>query len=250
MKKALFVLFVLIFSITCVSCSGKESKQTDVTESETESTLYTVEIITNEPETEEITTVEEKVAEIVGSKAAGDVNVIQEIGGVDEALNEVVILADMSEEDKNAYAEEMAQEGVTVTYNDDGSTTITYDDGTTVIQTADGNFTMITEDGSVGQIGGSWPDNEYTILIPKPQAGTLLSAEISGTVFSAIYSGCTIDDAVTYSDLVKENGFDQNVMIDNSMYDSGVYSFSGSGKNGVVVTVGYLSEAFIVTVTK
>ncbi len=243
MKKILLILMALLLVFATASCK-KNADTENATESDTlESVIESDTVVT-----EEVTKVDDKVAEVVGSKVADDVNLIEEVGGADGLLDEVVILANMSAEEKQVYADEMAKEGIIVTYNDDGSTNIVYDDGTTVVQTPDGNFIMEGEDGVIGQIGGDWPENEYTALVPKPSEGTLLTFEITDSVFTAIYSGCDIDFASEYAELLKNAGFNINAVSDDSMYDAGVYTFSANDKNGALATVSYLSEAFIVSV--
>lgn len=254
MKRIILFIFIFALMLTAIGCKKDDTSESDILESDVDTTAENVadtddiDILVFDDISEEVTTVDESVVEIVGSNTADDINTIEEAGGADGLFDSVGILADWTEDEKKSYAEEMAKEGIIVTYNDDRSTTLQYEDGTTVVQTPDGNFTMVGENGEFGQIGGSWPENEYTKLVSEPQSGTLLTATIDSAGFSAIYSGCDISYALTYADIVKNLGFNLDVVSDDSMYDSGVYSFTGSNKNGDTVSVNYLSEAFVITI--
>ncbi len=230
-----------------VADSADESDITEEAEqTEAEDTEYITEYIT-----EEITTVPEEVVEIVGEQVAQTVDEVQVLGGADEMLSGVtdVIYANLSDAEKEEFVKEAKAEGLDVIFNDDGTTTIVYSDGSRATQQADGTF-VVESEGFEGQIGGEWPSNDMTELIPKPEKGQLLTSEIIDGTFTAMLGDCTVNDAVDYAAKLIEKGFDDNVESDESMLETGVFTFRGENddKNAVAV-INYLSEIFIISIT-
>ncbi|MBQ7822490.1 MAG: hypothetical protein IJ391_09455 [Clostridia bacterium] len=230
------------------------SVDTAVSDTSADTAEDTTEAVTTAAEiTEAITMVPDKAVEIVGSDVAKDINNVEILGGAEELLSGVtdIIYADMSEEDKQAFVQAAAEDGFEVTFGDDGTTTIIYEDGTKAVQNTDGTITIVGNGGFEGQIGGEWPENDHTKLIPEPEAGNILTSELEDGTFTIMLGGCTIHDAITYTDLLQEKGFDSNVTADDSMFDEGVFSFRAENrKKNAVATVNYISDTFIITVTK
>lgn len=201
---------------------------------------------------ERVTEVPKEAVNVVGSEVAEEINDIASLGGADGILNGItdVIYSSLSDEEKKEFIEMAANEGAEVTFGDDGTTTFLYGDGVTAVQRPDGTYTVKGADGSEGQIGGKWPQNDYTKLIPEPEKGTLLISTVEDSEFIAMYTDSTIYYAVTYADLLKEKGFDKNAVADDSMFDDGVFSYYAENKKGVSVSISYISDTFVITVKK
>ena len=285
MKRSILFLLALTIALSMCACGAKENvSESDIKISDTyddtsdtytdETTLSENDTFTDEkdplstdisspaPDTnnttssdttrERVTEVPEEAVSVVGSEVAADINNIEVLGGADEILNGVtdVIYSSLSDEEKDKFVEMAAEEGAVVTFDDDGTTTFVYGDGTTAVQKSDGTYTVKGDDGSEGQIGGKWPKNDYTKLIPEPEKGTLMLASADDSEFNAMYTDSTIYYAVTYADLLKEKGFDKNSVADDSMFDDGVFSYYAENKKGVSVSLSYISDIFVITVKK
>ena len=78
-----------------------------------------------------------------------------------------------------------------------------------------------------------WPENEFTTLLPKPSMTIWLSSS-DAKVFTAQFSGTTIDKLREYASNVKAAGFDVN---EYTVDDGGNYSFQAENATGYQVQV-------------
>ncbi len=128
--------------------------------------------------------------------------------------------------------------GFDVTFGANGSMTLTDPkNGDVFIQNPDGTWSIKTDSG-IAQVGGSWPDNEFTRLIPKPDF-TLIATNTSESEFSTSWQGATVEQAKAYAAALKTAGFTVNVYEDD-FTDQGVenmYSFSALNAEGYSVSV-------------
>ena len=139
---------------------------------------------------------------------------------------------------KQAFIAEGARQGLDISFGADGSTTIVdTNDGTTLIQKPDGNWVVKDADGGEGQIGGDWPDNEFTKLVPKP-CFELYAAAVDGDTFSVLFTNATIEQLKAYADQVKVAGFNLNEeLTDQNVMGMVIYTFSAENADGYSVEI-------------
>jgi ABC-type glycerol-3-phosphate transport system substrate-binding protein len=114
--------------------------------------------------------------------------------------------------------------------NGGGSTTTPSD--TTIPPTSqnDGNDTTPSNnDGTSSGASVEWPDNDYTKDFPKPNKGTIESAEEVnlGGVYFKIIMNWTLDEAKEYAEQLKAAGFECYLVED----DEDFYIFTASSSD-------------------
>ena len=168
-----------------------------------------------------------------GGATSGDVGSM--ISGIGSST---ALYSDMDAASKQAFIAEGARQGLDISFGADGSTTIVdTNDGTTLIQKPDGNWVVKDADGSEGQIGGDWPDNEFTKLVPKPSF-ELYAAAVDGDTFSVLFTNATIEQLKAYADQVKAAGFNLNEeLTDENVMGMVIYSFAAENADGYSVEV-------------
>ena len=168
-----------------------------------------------------------------GGATSGDVGSM--ISGIGSST---ALYSDMDAESKQAFIAEGARQGLDISFGADGSTTIVdTNDGTTLIQKPDGNWVVKDADGGEGQIGGDWPDNEFTKLVPKPSF-ELYAAAVDGDTFSVLFTNATIEQLKAYADQVKAAGFNLNEeLTDQNVMGMVIYTFSAENADGYSVEI-------------
>ena len=168
-----------------------------------------------------------------GGATSGDVGSM--ISGIGSST---ALYSDMDAESKQAFIAEGARQGLDISFGADGSTTIVdTTDGTTLIQKPDGNWVFSDGQGGEGQIGGNWPDNEYTKLVPKPSF-ELYAAVIEGETFSVMFTNATIEQIKAYAEQVKAAGFNLNEeLTDQNVMGMVIYSFAAENADGYSVEI-------------
>ncbi len=163
-------------------------------------------------------------------------------GSVDVDINAIlsgstsVVYGELTEAEKQILIDEAEKEGVDVSFGADGSMTVVDTDGSVMIQRPDGSWEYQNEDGNMMQVGGSeWPSNEFTALLPKPAAGTVLACSIEGNSCT-ILMNWTIEEARVYAEAALAAGFSLNASDVDVM---GIYSFNGTNADGYSVSVSY-----------
>lgn len=151
---------------------------------------------------------------------------------------------------KEKIVSEAKKNGYDVSFGSDGSMTVKSKDGDEVVQNSDGTWTFKNKDGSASQLGGNWPDNEFTKLVPKPDF-KLAGAAISGDEFSAGFVSVNADQVKAYAEKVKAGGFnvdpeenDQNVM------GIVLYSYSARNSAGYKVEITFASGVSGIKISK
>lgn len=105
-------------------------------------------------------------------------------------------------------------------------------DGSEVVQKADVTWTVKDPDGGEGQLGGSWPDNEFTKLVPKPDFA-LGAAAGDRQEFSVVFMNATIEQMCGYTDKVQAVGFTVGAEVeDQELMGMVVYTYSASNAAG------------------
>jgi len=140
--------------------------------------------------------------------------------------------------------------GYDVSFGADGSMTITDTDGTVIVQQPDGTWTMQGEDGQTAQLGGNWPDNEFTRLVPKP-GFKLAGASTSEDEFSAAFQSVDVDQIKAYAEQVKASGFTVDAEEeDQNVYGVVVYTYSAYNADGYCVEITFANGTSGITISK
>ena len=151
---------------------------------------------------------------------------------------------------KQAIIDEAKKDGVDVSFGADGSMTVKDEDGTEVVQKPDGTWVFKDAEGGEGQIGGNWPDNEFTKQLPKPDF-ELTAANATADEFSAAFTSATIEQIKAYVEQVKAKGFTVNAETeDQELMGMAVYSYTADNADGYHVEIFSAAGASGVTVTK
>ena len=181
-----------------------------------------------------------------GGATSGDVGSM--ISGIGSST---ALYSDMDAESKQAFIAEGARQGLDISFGADGSTTIVdTNDGTTVTQKPDGTWVVKDADGGEGQIGGDWPDNEYTKLVPKPSF-ELYAAVIEDETFSVMFTNATIEQIKAYAEQVKAAGFNLNEeLTDENVMGMVIYSFATENADGYTVEITSANGTSALTISK
>ena len=154
-----------------------------------------------------------------------------------------VVYSELDEATKQQIIDEAKKDGVDVSFGADGSMTVVDTDGTTVVQKPDGNWVVKDADGGEGQIGGDWPDNEFTKLVPKPSF-ELYAAAVDGDTFSVLFTNATIEQLKAYAEQVKAAGFNLNEeLTDQNVMGMVIYTFSAENADGYSVEIFSASDS-------
>ena len=140
--------------------------------------------------------------------------------------------------------------GYDVSFGADGSMTITDTDGTVIVQQPDGTWVMKDADGQTAQLGGNWPDNEFTRLVPKP-GFKLAGASTSEDEFSAAFQSVDVDQIKAYAEQVKASGFTVDAEEeDQNVYGVVVYTYSAYNADGYCVEITFANGTSGITISK
>ena len=108
---------------------------------------------------------------------------------------------------RQAILDAAKQDGYDASFGADGSLTIKDpESGETYVQKPDGTWTYQDAEGGEAQLGGNWPDNEYTKLVPKPDF-TLMGASVDSDGFTVAFTDATLEQMRDYAEKVKAKGF-------------------------------------------
>ena len=148
-----------------------------------------------------------------------------------------VVWGEQDEATKQAIIADAKKDGVDVSFGTDGSMTVVDTDGTTIVQKPDGNWVVKDADGGEGQLGGDWPDNEFTKLIPKPDF-ELFAANTETDSFSVAFMSATIEQIKDYAAKVKAAGFNINEEVeDQEIMGMVIYSFTAKNADGYTIEI-------------
>ena len=151
---------------------------------------------------------------------------------------------------RQAIIDSAKEDGLDASFGADGSLTIKDpESGETYVQKPDGTWTYQDAEGGEAQIGGDWPDNDFTKLVPKP-GFTLAGASTDSQSFSVAFSDASIEQMREYAEQVKAAGFDQNITTeDQEVMGMVIYSFSASNADGYTVEIFSASGSSGLTIT-
>ncbi len=151
---------------------------------------------------------------------------------------------------KQAIIDEAKREGMDVSFGEDGSAIFIDPDGSIVVQQPDGSWVVQDESGTQGQVGGNWPDNEFTRLIPKPSFA-VLAATTDETSFTVVFSSATLDQVKEYAAKVKDAGFNIDARDqDNEYMGMIMYDFSGIHAAGYSIQINYTAGSISMIIDK
>ena len=232
MKKQLFGILALIISITLlislVSCNNKPSGNVDddaplVRDDSTGSTSAPENNAGNVPD----------FSAIMAGKGATDT-----VWGKQDAAT------------RQSIVDSAKEGGYDVSFGADGSMTITDTDGTVIVQQPDGTWVMKDADGQTAQLGGNWPDNEFTRLVPKP-GFKLAGASTSEDEFSAAFQSVDVDQIKAYAEQVKASGFTVDAEEeDQNFYGLVVYTYLAYNADGYCVEITFANGTSGITISK
>ena len=160
------------------------------------------------------------------------------------------IYGQLDEASKQQIISDLAKDGYKASFGADGSMTVVDPDGTTVVQKPDGTWVIKDEDGGEGQLGGDWPDNEFTKLIPKPDF-ELFGANTETDSFSAAFTSATIEQIRDYAAKVKAAGFNINEEVeDQEVMGMVIYSFTAENADGYTIEITSANGTSSITINK
>ena len=160
------------------------------------------------------------------------------------------VYGQLDEASKQQIISDLAKDGYKASFGADGSMTVVNPDGTTVVQKPDGTWVIKDEDGGEGQLGGDWPDNEFTKLIPKPDF-ELFAANTETDSFSVAFMSATIEQIKDYAAKVKAAGFNINEEVeDKEVMGMVIYSFTAENADGYTVEITSANGTSALTISK
>ena len=160
------------------------------------------------------------------------------------------VYGQLDEASKQQIISDLAKDGYKASFGADGSMTIVDPDGTTMVQKPDGTWVVKDEDGGEGQLGGDWPDNEFTKLVPKPDF-ELFAANTETDSFSVAFTSATIEQIRDYAAKVKAAGFNINEEVeDQEVMGMVIYSFTAENADGYTVEITFANGTSALTISK
>ena len=232
MKKILLLLLSVVLVFSIVACGNEETP--DLSSSENPGVSQSGE--NNEDQGGENSTVNPEdidFAAIMAGNGATDV-----VWGKQDEATKQAIIADAK------------KDGVDVSFGTDGSMTVVDTDGTTMVQKPDGTWTIKDAEGNEGQVGGDWPDNEFTKLVPKPDF-ELYAASGDDTFFTVAFTNATIEGIRAYAEKLKAAGFNINEEVeDQEVMGMVIYSFTAENADGYTVEITSANGTSALTISK
>ena len=160
------------------------------------------------------------------------------------------VYGQLDEASKQQIISDLAKDGYKASFGADGSMTIVDPDGTTMVQKPDGTWVVKDDEGGEGQLGGDWPDNEFTKLIPKPDF-ELFAANTETDSFSVAFTSATIEQIRAYAAKVKAAGFNINEEVeDQEVMGMVIYSFTAENADGYTVEITSANGTSSITISK
>ena len=159
-----------------------------------------------------------------------------------------IVWGKQDEATKQAIIADAKKDGVDVSFGTDGSMTVVDTDGTTMVQKPDGTWVVKDADGGEGQLGGDWPDNEFTQLVPRPDMDIQYAGEDEGE-FVVTFAGATLEQIKAYADKLRSAGFTLNEEVEEQeAMGMALYSFSACNADGYQVELMYTAEISALTI--
>ncbi len=221
MKKLITIILLSVLLLTLFSC-GKDLSTMDLISG----------LLGDLPNM--LTSGDGDISVDVGAILSGDVNVLYP---QDEAARQEMIDAGK-------------EQGVDISFAPDGTMTATDKDGNVMTQNPDGTWSIVGEDGNIAQIGGNWPDNAFTKLIPKPDF-SITTSNVSENEFTVTFMAVSTDAVRAYVEKVKAAGFTIDAeVVDQNAGGYAIYSYNAHNTNGYYITVGATMSVGTIILTK
>jgi|GEM_PF-2262642 len=237
MKKWTTLALAALLALSMAACGSKddEQKETDPTPTPTQSAdAPTFDPITPDAPVDPITqddTAPEGAEEYL----------LDSVFGMPE------LISGMSAAVQETLRGEAEMEGFALTIGTDGSAAFANaETGESMIQNADGSWTITDSDGAVANIGTSWPDNEFTRLVPQPSFAIDFTGADSES-FSAMFAEPTLEEVQAYVTEIIAAGFIPKDYMENPAGDivevpemGTMYDFAADNGAGYELFVTYM----------
>ncbi len=242
MKKITALILAVLMIFALASCSKKDTESTSTPDESKQASTDNGEASKASEVSTEVGTESTDIGTVpsidFGSIMSGNSATDTVWGKTDEATKQQIIAAGKAE-------------GVDVSFGADGSMTVVDPESdTTMLQSPDGTWSVVDEGGDVIQVGGNWPDNEFTKLLPKPTLEIVTTAN-NGDEFSVVFQNGTMDDMKEYAAQAATAGFNVNANTeDYSAQGMDIFSYSAVNADGYSISVSYSMGVSAVIVTK
>jgi len=157
---------------------------------------------------------------------------------------------DLPPAERQALINAGKKEGVDVSFEPDGSVKFVDKEGVPVVQKPDGTWQIGGEDGIQAQVGGDWPDNEFTRLLPKPDFEVQIGISNDDS-FTIAFTGTTIEQIKAYVEKIKAAGF--TVGADTTDMEAAgmtVYNYNAKNAAGYSINVFSASDTMGLTIDR
>lgn len=245
MKKKLGIVLALLIALSLVACGKDAGESSKESQGRSDAPLERED---NSSKTKESSEAKTEAGNQSEAQASTEGTGFSSMTDIQSATD--VVWGKQDDISRQEIIDAAKAEGMEVTFGDDGSMTIVDADGSVFVQNPDGSWTQKDEDGSVSQLGGSWPSNEFTKLIPDP-GFAVLGLSASDDEFTAAFQGVGVDDIKAYADKVKAKGFTIDAEEqDREVYGVTIYTYEAYNEDGYYVSVFFTSGTSGVTVSK
>lgn len=245
MKKKLGIVLALLIALSLVACGKDAGESSKESQGRSDAPLERED---NSARTKESSEAKTEAGNQSEAQASTEGTGFSSMTDIQSATD--VVWGKQDDISRQEIIDAAKAEGMEVTFGDDGSMTIVDADGSVFVQNPDGSWTQKDEDGSVSQLGGSWPSNEFTKLIPDP-GFAVLGLSASDDEFTAAFQGVGVDDIKAYADKVKAKGFTIDAEEqDREVYGVTIYTYEAYNEDGYYVSVFFTSGTSGVTVSK
>ena len=157
-----------------------------------------------------------------------------DIGAIVSGNGSPDLISGMDPLTRQQYIDAANEDGYDVSFGIDGSTTLEHrETGERIIQKPGGIWEFTDADGSGTklQMGGDWPDNDFTAQVSRPQFAVGMAA-VDGEEFSVTFVDASLDDMKAYVKELEALGFSGEVL-----EMGGIYSFEATNKAGYTVGI-------------
>ena len=243
MKRRLGLLLVAMLVLSLVACGKGSGDASSQAQGKTDAPLEREDNSKKSEANESKSAAEEKSGEATSAESS-----ISSFSDIQSATD--IIWGKQDTISRQEIIDMAKAEGIEVSFGADGSMTMVDQDGSVLIQNPDGSWTVQEEDGSTSQLGGSWPSNEFTALIPDP-GFAILGLSASEDEFTAAFQNASVDDIKAYAEKIKAKGFTVDPEEqDREVAGMTIYTYEAYNDDGYYAKVFYTSGTSGVTVSK
>ena len=245
MKKKLGIVLALLIALSLVACGKDAGESSKESQGRSDAPLERED---NSSKTKESSEAKTEAGNQSEAQASTEGTGFSSMTDIQSATD--VVWGKQDDATRQEIIDAARAEGMDVSFGADGSMTIVDTDGSVLIQNPDGSWTQKDEDGTISQLGGSWPSNEFTKLIPDP-GFAVLGLSASDDEFTAAFQGASVDDIKAYADKIKAKGFTVDAEEqDREVYGMTIYTYEAYNDDGYYVSVFFTSGTSGVTVSK